>query len=227
LSSAGYDQARPQELLLKRESIVFLISGVVFGLLVGWIIGSQQAAPAAPPAAAAAAPVQPAQTASPPPPVDTARVSQLEQTAKADPSNAAVRVELGDLYFNAERFDQAIPWYEAALELDPKNINASTDLGVCYYYTQQDDRALAQFEHSLKLDPNHVKTLFNQGIVRAFAKQDLEGATKAWERVIAAAPDSQEGKRAKQILDGLKSGHTGAPGAGTPGPPTPPSGQGQ
>jgi tetratricopeptide (TPR) repeat protein len=112
------------------------------------------------------------------------------------------------------------------LKLDPKNVNASTDLGVCYYYTQQDDRALAQFEHSLSIDPNHVKTLFNQGIVRAFGKQDLEGATQSWQRVMAVAPDSEEGKRVKQILDGLKSGHSGTGGAGSAGSTPPAAGRG-
>ena len=159
---------------VKRESLVFLISGTVFGLLVGWLIGSQQAGSAPVPAAAPAAPSAQAPAAPAAPPLDTQRAADLEKTAAAQPANAKVRVELADLYFNAERFDQALPWYEAALKLDPSDVNASTDLGVCYYYTQQDDRALAQFDHSLSIDPKHVKTLFNQGIVRAFGKQDLD-----------------------------------------------------
>ena len=192
---------------MKRDSLVFLISGTVFGILVGWLIGSQQAGPPPVPAAGPAAQAPQAQAAPAAPPLDTQRAGELEKAAAAAPANAKARVELGDLYFNAERFDQAIPWYEAALKLDPRNVNASTDLGVCYYYTQQDDRALAQFDHSLSIDPQHVKTRFNQGIVRAFGKQDLPGATTAWERVIAIAPTSEEGKRAKQIMDGLKTGH--------------------
>jgi hypothetical protein len=32
-----------------------------------------------------------------------------------------------------------------------------------------------------------TKTLLNQGIVRAFGKQDLDGATQSWERLIAIA----------------------------------------
>ena len=200
---------------MQREWIVFLISGTVFGVLVGWIIGSQSARPAAPPLAAPPSAAAPAPQAAPPP-LDIQRATELERVAGAEPRNAEVRVELGNLYYNAERFDQAIPWYEAALQIDPSNVNASTDLGVSYYYTQQDDRALAQFEHSLSVDPDHVKTLFNQGVVRAFAKQDLQGATESWRRVIAIAPESAEGRRAQQILDGVDAGHAGA-GAGAPG----------
>ena len=39
-----------------------------------------------------------------------------------DAANAAIRVDLGNLYFDAERFDMAISWYEAALKIDPKNV---------------------------------------------------------------------------------------------------------
>ena len=198
---------------MKRESVIFLICGTFFGLIVGWLIGSQQALP--PIAGAAAAPVPAAQaqsqaSTSAAPVLDVQRAAELERTAKAEPSNAAARVELGDLYFNAERFDQAVPWYEQAVKLNPKDVNASTDLGVSYYYTNQVDRALAQFDHSLSLDSKHVKTLFNQGVVRAFGKQDLRGAEESWQRVVDLAPNSEEGQRAKQGLEGLKAGHTGS-----------------
>jgi hypothetical protein len=45
------------------------------------------------------------------------------------------------------------------------------------------------------------------GFVRAFGKQDLDGAAKAWERVIAIAPDSEEGRRARQSLEALRKAH--------------------
>ena len=88
----------------------------------------------------------------------------------------------------------------------------STDLGVCYYYTNQPDKALEQFDHSLKLDPKHAKTLLNVGIVRAFGKQDLDGATQAWQQVLQIAPDSPEGQAAKRALDSLQSGASGVGG---------------
>lgn len=193
---------------MQRESLAFALAGVFFGLLVGWMIGSQQGAggprpvPGAPqPSSATSGFVAPA------PRLDEARARALLAQAESSPTDAAVRVELGNLYFDAERYQDAIRWYEESLKLDPKNVNASTDLGVAYYYSNQPDRALQQFAHSLSIDPKHLKTLLNQGIVRAFGKQDLAGAVESWEQVVALAPDSPEGRTAKQALDNMKSAH--------------------
>lgn len=200
---------------MTRESFVFAVSGTLFGLLVGWILGSQRPAavvPATPPPVQAAAQLP----ADPPAPVlDVQRASALERQANNEPANATVRVDLGNLYFDAERYDMAASWYEAALKIEPRNVNASTDLGVAYYQQNQADRALEQFAHSLSIDPTHAKTLFNEGIVRAFGKQDLDGAAKAWERLIAVAPTSPEAERAKEALAAMRTNHP-ATGGGTP-----------
>ena len=147
----------------------------MFGLIVGWIIGTQQAparpfAPAAAPVAQApaGAPLRPRQ-----PSLDEAQAAALRNIAEKDPANVQSRVQLGNMYFDAERYQDAIQWYEAALKLNPNDVSVSTDLGVCFYYTNQPDRAIRQMEESLRIDPRHAKTLLNLGIVKAFGKQDL------------------------------------------------------
>jgi tetratricopeptide (TPR) repeat protein len=198
---------------MKPESLVFAVAGAFLGLVVGWVIGSQQAAvprtTAAPAAAvsADAAPAQGAAAAPAPRALDEAQADALRASAEKAPKDAQVRIQLGNLYFDAERYQDAATWYEAALALEPANANLSTDLGVSYYYLNQPDRALEQFDRSLRLDPNHAKTMLNQGIVKAFGKQDLPGAVAAWEKLIRVAPTSPEAQTAKRALQGLKSAH--------------------
>jgi cytochrome c-type biogenesis protein CcmH/NrfG len=187
-----------------KESVVFGIAGVFFGLLVGWTIGSQQGRPPAAPSAQAAPAATPPQTAAP---FDESRANALRATIEKDPRNVEVRVQLGDLYFDSERFAEASKQYEDALAINPGHVNASTDLGIAYYYMNQPDRALAQFDRSLAIDANHTKTLLNIGIVRAFGKQDLQGAATAWQKVIDIAPSSQEAGMARQALQSLRSAH--------------------
>jgi tetratricopeptide (TPR) repeat protein len=193
---------------MKSDSIAFGVAGVLFGLIAGWIIGAQQAALRPPVQVPAEVAARPADTNSPPPAVlDDAKVSAFKSIAEKEPSNAEARVQLANLYFDAERYDDAIKWYTEALQLTPKDVNVSTDLGVCYYSINQVDKALEQFNHSLKIDPKHAKTLLNIGIVKAFGKQDLDGALAAWQQVVDIAPNSPEGQRARQALDSIRSAH--------------------
>ena len=202
---------------MKAESIVIGVAGTVFGLIVGWIIGTQQvparpsAQPAAPAAAQAPAGSPPAAAAA----FDQSQATALRNIAEKDPANVQSRVQLGNMYFDAERYQDAIQWYEAALALNPNDVNVSTDLGVCFYYTNQPDRAIRQMEESLRIDRRHTKTLLNLGIVKAFGKQDLAGAAAAWQEVIKIAPNSQEGQAAQRSLANLQAAHPG----GTPVPP--------
>ena len=166
---------------MKSESIAFGVAGVVFGLLAGWVIGAQQAVPRGSPGPAAAAAPGANATGTRAAVLDEAQVTAFKSAAEREPSNPAPRTQLGNLYFDAERYDDAIKWYSDAAKLAPNDPNVSTDLGVSYYYTNQSDKALAQFTHSLQLDPKHTKTLLNMGIVKAFGKQDLDGAARAWQ----------------------------------------------
>ena len=195
---------------MKSDAVAFGIAGILFGLIAGWIIGSQQGVarrPAAAPAAAGASQGSAGSGTSRAAVLDETQVNALKAVAEREASNAAPRVQLGNLYFDAERYDEAIKWYGEAAKLSPKDVNVSTDLGVSYYYSNQPDKALEQFDRSLQLDPKHAKTLLNVGIVKAFGKQDLDGAAQAWKAVIALAPDSPEGQAARRALDGLQSAH--------------------
>jgi Tfp pilus assembly protein PilF len=194
---------------MKSEAIAYIVAGMAFGTILGWVIGTQQVRR---PAAAAETSAPSTQTAGgsttrQAPTLDQARVQELQQAVAANPKNVDAVVQLGNTYFDAEQWDNAITWYRKAVELDPKNADASTDLGVSLYYSNRPDEALAQFERSLKISPTHTKTLLNKGIVLAFGKQDLRGAQAEWEKVVSLSPNSPEGQAAKRALEGIASAH--------------------
>ncbi len=200
---------------MKSDSIAFGVAGMVFGLIAGWIIGSQQATLRRPevPNEVASAPIDASAAAL----FDQAKVDAFTSVAEREPSNAAARVQLGTLYFDAKRYDDAIKWYTEAMELSPNDVRVSTDLGVAYYYTNQPDRSLQQLDRSLKIDPKHARTWLSVGIVKAFGKQDLEGAQAAWQQVLQIAPDSPEGQAAKRALDSMQSAHPSGAATSKPG----------
>ena len=205
---------------MKAAFIVYAATGACFGLIVGWILGTQQSTGRPPFAAAPAAQASTAAAPAPAKPVlDEAQASALRNIAEKDAANVQSRVQLGNMYFDAERYQDAIRWYEEALALNPNDVSVSTDLGVCFYYTDQPDRAVRQLEQSLRVDPKHTKTLLNLGIVKAFGKQDIPGATAAWEQVVKLDPNSPEAQAAQRALANLAAAHPG--GTAMPAPGTP------
>jgi tetratricopeptide (TPR) repeat protein len=199
---------------MKLDSIVFTLAGICFGIILGWVMATQQLGRPAPAAGGGANAAQGQSNNQRQQPVlDEGRVQALTTIIKSDPKNADAALQLANLYFDAERWDTAIEWYERVLELDPRNTDASTDLGVSYYYTNRPDQALARFEQSLKIDPKHTKTLLNKGIVLAFGKQDLRAAAIEWQKVVELAPGSPEGEAAKRALEGVAAAHANEGGA--------------
>jgi tetratricopeptide (TPR) repeat protein len=203
---------------MKLDAVVYFVAGVAFGVILGWVIGAQQLGrtaqfPSAPIAQnAAASPASPpAAGGRPAPTLDQARVDQLTATINSDPRNTTAIVQLANVYFDGERFTDAIAWYEKALALDPKDADVSTDLGVSYYYTNRTEEALKRFEASLAINPKHTKTLLNKGIVLAFGKEDLKGAAVEWQKVVDIAPESPEGQAARRALEGVAAAHANQP----------------
>src|SRR6185369_8854813 len=112
---------------MKSDAIAFGIAGVLFGLIAGWIIGSQQASgrpPVASSQAASAAPQSGAGSGTSRAAVlDETQVKALQTVAERETANATPRVQLGNLYFDAERYPEAIKWYSDALKIAPNDVN--------------------------------------------------------------------------------------------------------
>ena len=137
---------------------------------------------------------QPAsQTASVPepaaPPLDTARVAQLEAEIKNNPKSFEALIELGNIYFDQKNFERTIELYTKGLELRPNEVDIRTDLGTAMFYIKRFDDAIAQFKKSLELDPRNAQTLFNLGVVMLHGKGDAPAALQYWEKLVETNPN--------------------------------------
>jgi cytochrome c-type biogenesis protein CcmH/NrfG len=173
------------------------VAGALFGLMAGYVIGTGRPAGVVAPAGVAAAPASTAVSATP----TDAQVQALHDLISREPGNAKVQIDLGNVLYDAGRYQEAIGHYQKALELDPKNVSVSTDLGTALWYSGRPDDALRQFEKSLAIEPNHPQTLFNIGIVRLEGKQDRAGAIEAWERLLSAHPGYPEAAKVRASIE--------------------------
>jgi len=124
----------------------------------------------------------------------------LKARLQSNPRDAATLIELGNIYFDASQWTDAIGYYTRALNETPNNPNARTDMGIAYYYSGAPDRALKEFDRSLKDDPRHAQTLFNVGVVKMNAKNDPKGAIAAWEELLKIDPQYQARVKVESML---------------------------
>lgn len=139
-----------------------------------------------------------------PPPLDTARLKELEDTVKADPKNVAALTELGNMQSDQQNFNEAAKWYKLAVDADPKNIETRNYLGEALFQGNRVDEALAAFKAALEVSPNQPEALFDYGYVLLQGKNDPAGAIKSWEKLVETNPKFEQIDRVKQLIATVK-----------------------
>lgn len=124
----------------------------------------------------------------------------LKMTLKTNPRDFATLTHLGNLYYDHQRWAEAIYYYEQALQIEPTHPDIRTDLGTAYWYGGDAKHAVAEYEKVLKTHPNYPNTLFNLGIVRLDGLKDPQGAIAAWEKLLQSNPAPDQAEKARQQI---------------------------
>ncbi len=191
--------------------IICLAVGVGIGYYFGRSTGS-----AAIPVATSASPGQ-TQVPAVDPAVFLATEATLKSTLGSKPNDVKTLVDLGNLYYDNNKYQLAIDYYGKALEIDPNDVAVRTDRGSCYWSLGQADPAISEFQKSLQVNPTHPQTLYNLGIVYLHGKNDVAEARKAWEKLLATNPNDPRRDRIQQMLAsmGTPAASPEAPSAGS------------
>lgn len=140
----------------------------------------------------------------PAPPIDMARVGELQAKIKSNPQDFDTLVELGNLHAGQKNYQDAANYYEKALGVRPNDVDVRTDLGTMFFYENRHEEAIAQFQKSLELSPNHPQTLFNMGVAMLHGKNDPKGALQYWEKLVESNPKFPEIAFVKEQIQVLK-----------------------
>jgi cytochrome c-type biogenesis protein CcmH/NrfG len=207
---------------MRRETLVFTLAGVVFGFVLGYMAAGWDAMPrpaarALPAAGATASGPTPAP--SQPAALDPNEASALESLAARQPGASAVRIELGNLYMDHQRWDDAIRWYREALALVPDDPDVSTDMGACYVHSGRPAEGLAEFDRVLQRNPGHRNARFNRGVALLELGRSLEAAD-AWDELLKRYPDDPQFQHLRGRIQEIRAsapttGAGGTRGAGT------------
>lgn len=102
--------------------------------------------------------------AGPPGPV-MAELQELRGRIARNPKDLAALVQLGNMEFDAQKFDKATDYYGRALALDPTNPDVRTDYATALHQSGHDLDALKQLDLVLAQRHDFPTALFNRGVV--------------------------------------------------------------
>jgi len=88
--------------------------------------------------------------------------SLLKRSIELDPALAEAYLQLGNLYFEQNKYAEAVPEYVRALELSPDLADAHYRLGQAYVHIGEKDRAQEQLQVYQRLRAEHLAELDKQ-----------------------------------------------------------------
>jgi cytochrome c-type biogenesis protein CcmH/NrfG len=139
-------------------------------------------------------------------PQQPSSIENLRQQAENDPKNARSWTVLGNTYFDAGMYEDAISAYTRSLQAAPGDPNVLTDLGIMYRRSGNPGKAVESFDQAISAAPEHVMSRFNKGIVLLYDLGDKAGTITAWEGLVRIAPQfkSPSGELITDLLQELQ-----------------------
>ena len=135
--------------------------------------------------------------------VDRSVEKELLERVKKNPEDVEALAMLGDFYFDARQYKEAVEHYKKTLQLNPADGDTYNDLGLAQFYLGRNDEALKTLEDGVSAAPDYQRIYLTYGFVLSSLKENEE-AVKVWKQAVEMDPDSSVGKEAKKFLEKIR-----------------------
>ena len=188
---------------MRRPELSHLAGGIAFGFIAGFLVAWAWVAPTTITAPAPA----------PPPPqmsgveagdgaatggaeeggaphLDVmARVRELKEHVEHSPDDAAALRELGEMYLQAAKGDQALAYLKRAYDLEPSDSRGQLFLAMALSANDQTAEALELMDRAAKDNPKSWEPLYMRAVLLLRDRNDPDGALEALDRMERINPD--------------------------------------
>lgn len=195
---------------MTRDNLLFAIIGVLFGFIVGFLFASsmnQRYGPGAPQAASSSqipADHPPgANPGAPPSGNMQAQVAEKIEKARNEPKNFEAQVEAAELFYQVQRFDQAIEFLLKANQIKPSDYRTLVFLGVANLDAGHYEIAEKWYKAALLQKSDDVVTLSGMAAAQ-LGKGDAKAAEQAIANLEKVDATSEDLPQFKQRLATLK-----------------------
>jgi tetratricopeptide (TPR) repeat protein len=199
---------------MSRENILFAIIGILLGFIIGFMFASSMSQKMASQQATAASQGMPAdhppvggggaQSAQDPQAVREQVTASLEK-ARNEPNNFEAQVKAAELYYQIQRYDQAIEFLLKANQLKPTDYRTVVILGMVNLDAGHYDTAEKWYRAAMKMKSDDVMVL--AGLAAAtLEKGDAKAAEDAIAQLEKVDPSSVDLPQFRDKLASLKAG---------------------
>ena len=196
---------------MTRENILFAIIGILLGFIVGFMLASSMSQKQAMQQASMGTQAMPADH----PPVGAQgtqdpqavreRVTASLDKARSEPQNFEAQIEAANLYYQIQRYDDAIEFLLKANQLKPADYRTVTLLGMVNLDAGHYDTAEKWYRTAMKMKSDDVMVL--SGLAAAtLEKRDAKAAEEAIAQLEKVSPTSVDLPQFKEKLASLKAG---------------------
>ena len=199
---------------MSRENILFAIIGILLGFIVGFMFASSMSQKMASPQGTAASQGMPADH----PPVAGSGGAQTQdpqavreqvtaslEKARSEPNNFEAQVKAAELYYQIQRYDQAIEFLLKANQLKPTDYRTVVILGMVNLDAGHYDTAEKWYRAAMKMKSDDVMVL--AGLAAAtLEKGDATAAEDAIAKLEKVDPSSVDLPQFRDKLASLKAG---------------------
>ena len=85
----------------------------------------------------------------------------LIKAVEINPEDVTAHGNLGNMYFNEERYEDAIETYEKAIQINPEEIATYCNLGDAYSEKERYEEAIETYEKAIQINPEQVAAYNN------------------------------------------------------------------
>ena len=197
---------------MSRENILFAIIGLLLGFIVGFMFASSMSQKAAMPAVAGSAQGLPAdhppvggQGAAANPQAMQQQVQASLEKARNEPENFEAQIQAADLYYQIQRYDQALEYLLKANQLKPTDYRTVVLLGMVNLDAAHYDQAEKWYRAALKMKSDDVMVLSGLAAT-TLQKGDAKAAEVAIAQLEKVDPSSEDLPQFRDKLASLKAG---------------------
>lgn len=197
---------------MTRENLLFAIIGVLLGFIVGFMFASSMSQHSAPIESSMAgnrnlpANHPQVQSGDPKNPQQVfADVQEAISKARNEPNNFEAQMKAAELYYQIQRYDQAIEFLLKANQLKPDSYEAVVALGQVNLDAEHYDTAEKWYKAALLKKPDDTRVLASLAFT-ALQRGDATAATNAIANLEKVDPSNQDLPQLRDRLESLKSG---------------------